>query len=314
MLSVFNKLVIELPFADLSIVAKKIDIEARNDDDIGFQVLTSIYKPSPKRIMSSLPTQIGFLDLESSRIIDDDLRHLTGIIINYLNLRTRITNNGLKYLHCCNINKLKLWAPYITDNGLRYLANINILELRDGYNITDNGLQHLSNIKDVSFIDCPRITNRGLMYLTTTTVINISSINVDSNIRRSLSSLRNLNLNSISIQMYDSTKNIDIRYLINSPMQTIALYGYITLKQLKCLGGIKNIYFNYCVKIDRLGLKYLTQAENIFLIGYLNLLTLSDIQSIPNIKTLHLVNNKLSDILKKSYIDAGIKIYEYDDE
>lgn len=100
------------------------------------------------------------------KVFESHLLDVQGVILG----ETKITNDGLKYLVKCPIEKLDLTATSITDDAavyisqLKYLNDLNVEDTEFG----DEGLGRLTNrlLQSINISNCPNFTDRGALILT----------------------------------------------------------------------------------------------------------------------------------------------------
>ena len=89
------------------------------------------------------------LNLPGCGIVDDDLRHLTGLPLIELHLWDAfVTDDGLRHLAGLQLTKLDLSCCCIQGSGLRYLAGMPLSELIVGISANDDGgaLYHVAQL------------------------------------------------------------------------------------------------------------------------------------------------------------------------
>lgn len=234
----------------------------------------------------------------------DYLIYLTGSNIHYLDLSHSETCPNLRYLSCCNINRLAIELP-IKNIDLKYLSHVKELYLYNCYNITDEGLVYLANVPHINFWHCDKITDYGLACLTGSISIGIYGCN-----KITSGGLKYINSSTKLINWYSSSLN---NYLINISTNILVLEEDVyTHKELKYLANVKNVCFRFCIQIEKGALRYLIRTENLFFIDSDIELSVIDIQVMPNIKTIHFYHmQSVSSKFKENCARVGIIVYEY---
>src|SRR3972149_23183 len=102
----------------------------------------------------------AIIDLSRTKITDEGVKYLGACHTLYLR-RTKITDEGVKYLGACHT--LHLRYTKITDEGVKYLGACHTLDL-SCTKITDEGVKYLGACHTLD-LSCIKITNEGVKYL-----------------------------------------------------------------------------------------------------------------------------------------------------